>query len=239
MDTTLHTLTADRRKSAEPFALVAVDLYRDIHKGIRTLLFAATERAGRTDPSDPAQRAALAADVTRLAFVLDSHAEHEDAAILPALEIHLPDLAAAIVGTHATLEPRVAALAAAATAFSSVHAGDARRAGHELYLALASFTGDYLAHQDDEERVVMPALEAAVGVEAVLAIHEAIVSSIPPDEMAMSLGFMLPAMNVDDRTELLGGIKAGAPAEVFGGVMALAGSVLPADDVAALAARLG
>ncbi len=50
---------------------------------------------------------------------------------------------------------------------------------------------------------------------------------------------MIPAMNIDDRTELLGGMRAGAPAEVFEGVWGLTGSVLPAADFAALGARLG
>ena len=78
---------------------------------------------------------------------------------------------------------------------------------HRLYLELASFTSAYLEHQDVEERVVMPALEAAIGVESTIAIHGAIVGSIPPDEMAQSLALMLPAMNIDERTALLGGIR--------------------------------
>ena len=70
----------------------------------------------------------------------------------------------------------------------------------------------------------MPALFEAVGFEAVLGIHQAIVGAIPPEEMATSLAVMLPAMNLDDRAELLGGMRAGAPAEVFQGVWSLAGS---------------
>ena len=50
---------------------------------------------------------------------------------------------------------------------------------------------------------------------------------------------MLPAMNLDDRAELLGGMRAGAPAEVFQGVWGLAESVLDPRDLAPLAARLG
>ena len=46
-------------------------------------------------------------------------------------------------------------------------------------------------------------------------------------------------MNIDDRTELLGGMRAGAPAEVFAGVWGLAGSVLAPADFTALGARLG
>jgi hypothetical protein len=50
---------------------------------------------------------------------------------------------------------------------------------------------------------------------------------------------MLPAMNVDDRTEMLGGMQAHAPAEAFQAVWSVAGSVLRHDDLAALGRRLG
>ena len=45
-------------------------------------------------------------------------------------------------------------------------------------------------------------------------------------------------MNIDDRTELLGGMQAGAPPEVFAGVWRLGQSVLEPADYTALAARL-
>ena len=66
----------------------------------------------------------------------------------------------------------------------------------------------------------------------------AIIGSIPPDEMAQTLSMMLPAMNVDDRTELLAGMQAGAPPEAFAAVVGLAGSVLTAADFGAVARRL-
>ena len=218
--------------------LVTVDLYRDIHKALRSELFAATEEAGRADPAQWGDRAALAEHVRSVVDLLNSHAEHEDGAIQPALETHLPALAERVASDHATLEGRVAGLGALADATVEVPESQARGLVHHLYCELASFTSAYLEHQDLEERVVMPALERAVGVDATVAIHEAIIGSIPPDEMARSLALMLPAMSIDDRTELLGGMRAGAPAEVFAGVWSLAGSVLRPADHAALAERL-
>jgi hypothetical protein len=50
---------------------------------------------------------------------------------------------------------------------------------------------------------------------------------------------MLPSMNIEDRVGVLGGMQAGAPPEVFAGMMALAQSVISPADYAALAARLG
>jgi len=57
--------------------------------------------------------------------------------------------------------------------------------------------------------------------------------------MVQSATLMLPAMNVEDRTELLGGAQAGAPPEVFAGMMALTQSVLSPADYAEVATRLG
>ena len=85
----------------------------------------------------------------------------------------------------------------------------------------------------------MPALQAAVGLPRLLEIHGEILGSIPPEAMARSLALMLPAMNLDDRTELLGGMRASAPAAAFDQVWSLAGSVLQPFDHRALAVRLG
>lgn len=221
-----------------PLRLVAVDLYRDIHKGIRAELFALTERAGNLDPASTGDRADLAAHVHRVAALLVSHAEHEDGHIQPALELHLPALAEQVEDDHHRIDARIAELVAQADD-AATGEGDGREHAHRLYVDLAAFTASYLVHQDLEERLVMPALDERIGADATLDLHQAIVGSIPPEEMATSLAVMLPAMNVDDRTELLGGMQAGAPAEVFAGIWGLAASVLEPRDVDALATRLG
>jgi hemerythrin-like domain-containing protein len=231
-------MTITEPTTTAPLRPVAVDLYRDIHKGIRSELFVVTERAGTLDPSDRADKAALAAHVHTVVDLLVSHAEHEDGHIQPALEMHLPALAEQVEADHERLEARIARLAEQASDIVD-GTGDPRGKAHRLYVELAAFTSTYLAHQDLEERVIMPSLEETIGPEAALAIHQAIVGSIPPEELATSLAIMLPAMNIDDRTELLGGMQAGAPAEVFQGVWGLTASVLEVRDLEALAARLG
>lgn len=218
---------------------VALDIYRDIHKAIRTELFAVTTEAGSLDAAQGIGRAALASHVGAVVDLLVGHAEHEDGAIQPVLEAELPNLAERVGADHHALEATMADLREMAAEVAALAAPQPRAQVHRLYVALAAFTSDYLAHQDVEERVVMPALQQAVGVEAVGAIHGAILSSIPPDEMARSLALMIPAMNIDDRAELLGGMRAGAPAEVFAGVWSLTQSVLDPTDAVDLAQRLG
>jgi hypothetical protein len=229
---------ARRQEPTYDFELVAFDLYRDIHKGIRSELFAITTSAGNVDPSDELDRIALADHVASVARVLEMHAEHEDANLEGPLREHAPALASRIEHDHHVLEARFSFVNELAKDLASA-TSDYRRLAHLLYLELTGFTSAYLAHQIVEERVVMPALQEALGVEAVVGIHMAIVGSIPPEDMAASLAFMLPAMNVDDRTELLGGMQQSAPPEAFAGVCSLARSVLGAEEFSALARRLG
>ena len=216
---------------------VAFDLYRDIHKGIRSELFAVVADAGRLDPADRCGVADLSEHVRRTLQLLVDHAEHEDGAIQPALELHAPALAERVASDHHELEARMDWLGVLAGEVCGAGAG--RGPLHELYVELAAFTGAYLLHQDVEERLVSQALESAIGVDGVVGLHMAIVGGMPPQQLISGLAVMLPVMNVDDRTDLLGGMRATAPAEAFDGVWSLAKSVLPSDDVRDVAARLG
>jgi Hemerythrin HHE cation binding domain len=230
--------TANAVGSTYDFDLVAVDLYRDIHKGIRAELFDVTLAAGRIDPACRADRAAVAAHVLSVGQVLEMHAHHEDQHLEPALLEHAPTLAEQIAADHDVFDARFNFVAELAQATVDATVVDQRRLMHLLYLELSGFTSAYLAHQLVEERVVMPAIEKAIGPEGALGFHIAIVSSIPPDVMARSLAFMLPAMNIDNRTEMLTGMKMSAPPQAFDAVMGLASSVLEPADFTALAARL-
>jgi hypothetical protein len=57
----------------------------------------------------------------------------------------------------------------------------------------------------------MPALDRAIGFDDVRAIHRAIIGSLTPEEMAMSMALMMTAMNIEHRAEVLGGMQQGAP----------------------------
>lgn len=216
---------------------VSFDLYRDIHKGIRCELFAMVAEAGRLDPADRCGVAALAGQVRGTLRLLVEHAEHEDRGIQEVIEQYAPDLAVQVNTEHHRLEARMERLGELAERCAADGAGRAEL--HELYIELAAFTGSYLLHQDLEERVIAPIIEASIGLEGVLGVHGAIIGGMPPQQLIGALAVMLPAMNVDDRTELIGGMQQSAPAEVVAEVWSLAKSVLPADDTRVLAARLG
>jgi hemerythrin-like domain-containing protein len=232
-------MTAIDVEVLKPFPAVVNNLYRDIHKGIRAELFDITGTAGRIDPADAQARDTFVARVTEVFTLLENHAEHEDAVLDPVLEPNLPHIAETITNAHACIEAHIVALSElldeAVAATGTTRAQQLNR----VYLELAAFTGQYLQHQDYEERVVMPTIEQELGVDTGIALHHAIVARIPPAEMAAGLAVMLPAMNIDDRVEVLGAMRENAPREVFTGVWGLASSVLTTADFAALGGRLG
>jgi Hemerythrin HHE cation binding domain len=236
------TATLDTEPTTNPdseFAVVPYDPYVNIHKGIRGELFRVTYRAGNLDPGERCDRERLVEDVRNLFAVLVQHAEHEDEFVQPHIEVHAPFYGEVVAADHERLEARMVEIQARVERAAATRSSVQRAAMHHVYLDLASFTSAYLEHQDFEERQVMPALAAVMGVDEVVAVDQAIVASIPPETMAASLGFMLPAMNIEDRAAMLGGMQAGAPPEVFAGVWALAGSILNPADHQALGTRLG
>src|SRR3954467_1179960 len=118
--------------AADRLVPVSFDVYRDIHKGIRSELFTVVVEAGRLDPADDLGAAALADQVRRTVQLLLDHAEHEDGPILAALEVPAPALGERIVGDHHEIDGRMAQLVELADAARA--AGDRRFALHELYL---------------------------------------------------------------------------------------------------------
>jgi iron-sulfur cluster repair protein YtfE (RIC family) len=226
---------------AETAALdaVVVDIYRDIHKGIRNELFAVTLDAGRVDPHDSEAVNAVATRWDALSGLLVAHARHEEDFVQPVIERFVPVYAEEIVEAHARLESQAALLELLADRAAESCPEQSRLLTHRLYLGLASFTAAYMEHQEFEEFEVMVMLSQHVTPEELREVDNAIVASLSPEMMGQSLAIMLPAMNIEDQTELFSGMQAGAPPEVFAGAMGLAQSVLEPARYDALARRLG
>lgn len=214
-----------------------VDLYREVHKGLRLALFTVTEQAGRCDATNDEEVRALQASVANLVWMLNEHARHEDTAILPALHQHAAALAGKLEETHKVMDGRLAEIGGAGGALLSD--GDRGGAVRGLYLALAAFTGDYLRHLGEEEEQAMPALTKAMSQEDLFGIQMKVRGAIKPEDMGRFFRFMIPAMNLGERAELLGGVKKFAPPPAFEAFRKMAEDLLPAADYKALAARIG
>ena len=76
-----------------------------------------------------------------------------------------------------------------------------------------------IEHLIEEETILQTALQYAFSDAELMEIEHRIVTSIPADEMPLSMVPMLSAMHPSDRRATLAGMKQGMPPEAFGGVM--------------------
>jgi len=221
-----------------PLSAVTFDLYRNIHKGIRRGLFTVTSTFGSVDSGDSDAVARATTELHELVHLLVSHAEHEDEFVQPAIDRWLPTIADRVCEEHEVLERQMASLELLADVAAGASPGDRRLDAHRVYLGLTTFSAAYLEHQAFEELEIMPGLAQAMTVDELIEMHTAILNSIPPADMGSSLTLMLPAMNVDDRAEMLAGMRD-APSDVLQGVLGLAGAVLTPDELAKTKLRAG
>ena len=220
--TTAASTTAEIRAADAPLADVGFDLYRDVHKGIRSGLFHMTERAGHVDPFDDVALFDERNRIERFLHLLDVHAAHEDEYLGPLIERHLPALAAQLQREHALLDELTAEIRRQLTALGCAPGADRRLGQHRLYLTLSEFTAVYLQHQATEEVDVLPALNRAAGLDEMLEANAALVAAISPGDMDGYMRLIVPAVNPHDLAELYGAMRAGAPDEAFATLLDIA-----------------
>ena len=217
--------------------MIRDDLFTHIHKALRKGLFDLTVLTGATDWDDADEVAHLGARWRQLHALLESHTRHEDDHILRLLDGQGgPAPAAPTEEQHRDLDDL---LGHVAQQFDAVLAEPDPAGGLALYRDLARFVAAYLPHLHEEETEVMPAIWQRCSDADIAATRAAFMAEITPQESALSMELMLPALDRRTRAELVGGLAARAPAPVVEGVMAVAARVLPAEDVERLRVAAG
>jgi hypothetical protein len=210
------------------------DIYAFIHKGLRAFMAHTLVRVGRLDAHDPAEVAEVGAEVRALIQICRNHLEHEDAVIHPAMRSRAPGSAQRIEADHVH---HAAALDALAALVDRVD-GDPV-AAQALYRALATFVAENFEHMAREESEHNAVLWATHSDAEILALEHRIVSSLKPDQAQLAMRWMLPHMTPAERAELLGGMRAQAPAEAFQGLLSMIRPLLGGRDWRKLALALG
>jgi hypothetical protein len=219
--------------------IAPVDLYGEVHKGLRRELFGLTAALGSATADNAAEVARLRATFDGLSVMLEAHAGHEERWVHPLIAECAPAILADLEHEHAAHEHRLAGVAAAFDRLQAANDGQSWPAAQELYRRFSEFVGHYLVHMTREEDEAMAALHEHYSDQELMEVHARLRAYIPPEDMMRFLGIMLPAMNRDERSKMLGAMRAEAPAEAFAGVCALASDVLGSDDWSALSTEVG
>lgn len=215
-----------------------LDFYAGIHKALRLFMTDTLVRTGSTDPRDGTAVASTLGQVEGLLAACEAHLQKEDIHVHPLLEAALPGSAGRIAAEHVEHLEAIASLRDLTGLVR--HAAGPRRgaAMHRLYLALARFVAENFVHMEVEETQHNAVLWAHYSDPELNRHHDRLLASIEPGEMMALLGWFMPALSAPERAGMLGAMRAGVPAAVFGAVMGLARERLDAGAFERLQADL-
>ena len=192
-----------------------LDLYTSIHKALRSFMADTLGAVGRMDADDADERAATLAQLRSLLDLLAHHAQIEDEFVHVAMNARRPGSATEAAAEHDRQRTALRELRRQADAVEH-SAGEARAvAAQELYRHLSLVVAENLAHMHEEETAHNAVLWAEFTDDELAQIHDRIIGSIAPQEMARIVRWMAPALTPHERATLFGGLQAKAPAEVF------------------------
>ena len=214
-----------------------VEVFINVHKGLRQALFGLGLKLGKTDWEDQAEVSQVEADFKKLLHFLREHASNEDDVNFSLLESRSPGAAQAEREEHYRLESVLNQLE---SDFNHLRkTGDDRwKNGYAFYRAYNRFLSAYLAHMDREEGFITESLYEHFTDAEIEKDFQKIIQRTSPADMGMMLGFMIPGMNPLERFKLLAKLRKTAPVEVFGKVKGLAQSLLSESDWKKLSEKL-
>jgi hypothetical protein len=176
-------------------ATTTPDLFVNVHKGIRRVLFEACAALGRAGEDATRSERARALLHEALRFTAH-HGENEDVLLLPILEAVAPEISQTLHQQHAIINEAMQRLQTLATDASN----------QTLYVEMSSFIALYLEHMRLEEQELDPKIRAALSIEQLLQFGARSVERTAPEEQEMMLSWMLPSMTRDDAEAFMGKI---------------------------------
>jgi hypothetical protein len=215
------------------------DMYTGIHKALRAFMADTLLAVGRMDPDDDAEVARTEERVLQLLGFCGAHLAHENEFVHAAIEARAPGASDRVAHEHEDHVRHIARLAQLAAQLRA--AAPARRHAEalELYRELALFVAGNFEHMHVEETAHGAVLWARYTDAELVAIHDALVASIPPQEMMAIARWLVPFMNPLERFHLLADVRAKAPAEAFDAIVDTALPHLTAAEWTKLARALG
>jgi hypothetical protein len=216
-----------------------LDLYATIHKALRQFMSHTLQRVGTLDVHDAEQREAVLDGVEALLAQLRGHLQHENDFLHTAIEARRPGAARHTADDHLLHADTLTNLEDEARALRVANDEHRDALAASLYRHLAVFIGENLQHMQVEETQNNAALWALYSDDEIAALHDRLVASIPPDEMALTARWMAAALNPQELAALFREMQQKVPAPAFEALLGIARAQLDAGRWARLARALG
>lgn len=235
--------TTDLARPAQPAAAGAAkaprfDMYASIHKALRQFMGHTLLRLGAMDVEDAEDTKHALAGVDALLAMLRGHLQHENDFLHTAIEARRPGGARHTADDHLLHQEAIANLEDELRALRNAAPEQRATMALRLYRHLAEFVGENLVHMQVEETRVNAALWELYSDAELIAIHERLLATIGPDEMALTARWMAVALTPQELAGLFIGMREKAPAPAFEALLGIAEAQLDETRRAKLARAL-
>ena len=205
------------------------NIFNQVHKGLRELLYQTASHLQQTDFSTNQEREAILEQVNIVVDLFDKHAHTEDSFILPALTQYEPSVCNLFeeehVQDHALGEKLRAILKGLE---NSTAVDDINTWGAVLRPVFVEFLVFNLNHMAKEEEVLNKLLWRYYSDEELHGITQKIIAYQPPEALQLFSAWMMKGLSNNEITLWLKEVKTSAPDFIFNGLLALAEKELPA-----------
>ena len=172
------------------------DIYRYIHKGMRSFLTDTLMSVGQMDVHSEDAVTATFEQLQSLMNFCQGHLEHENQFIHTAMNARCPGSAMGMYDHHDQHLEMIGELRALAGELLLTCNPNRDPLSILLYRKLAIFVADNLAHMHEEETQNNAVLWQHYSDAEIEQIEHDLVASIPPEENAETMGWVLPALGV-------------------------------------------
>ena len=215
------TLIARKSPHQAPTGSAArVDLYAPIHKALRSFMTDTLWRVGRIDVADAQEMQCTLAQCDELLALCESHVQHENDFMHPAIEARQPSGSVRVAHEHEEHLQHIGELRDEVATLRAAQAQARPALALRLYRHLALFVAANLQHMHIEETAHNAALWAHYSDAELMQLHGRLMASIDPREHLLVGRWMLPALTPDERAAVVRGMQAETPPEALMGLLA-------------------
>jgi Hemerythrin HHE cation binding domain len=199
-----------------------------IHKALRAMLYDTALTLQQTYFADREEAAFALEKVNEVVFAFEQHGMHEDTILMPVIEKYDPETIASFEQEHVNDRSMGEKLKHLQRIYNAARTSEERViAGSAISKEFRDYMIFNLEHMQREEIALNDLLWNHYSDEELLIIHDRIIETIPPAEMAASARWMMEGINKEEAKRWLQGVKETAPDVVFESLFDLTENHLP------------
>ena len=213
------------------------NLFRPIHKGIRSMIYELGLRLGTTDFANVEESDELARQLKKdlslsvsncILCLLAAHSQHEEKDFFAAVEPLDPEVVQEMLNEHRVIARRVQDVAKACDELTGISDPERRvELGDRIHLDVSDLFVSYLSHLNNEEALMVPVMWEHFTDEQLRSLRAQFYNQIPLPRFEEWMRWTLPALNPAELLVLLSGMRTDPPPNRFEDALRIAQEMLP------------